>query len=294
MTFRRILGLAAVLVAANTFAATQETPAAETPVAAAPAATAPAATAPAAATPAASPASDAAAAAEGVQVDAVAEPAAAVASELTDAHGPAQPGNAEAGASKATACAACHGTDGNSVDPQYPKLAGQHERYIARHLALYKSGERENAIMLGFAAALSPQDMRDVGAYFATKTASPGMADDSLIATGDNAGRKYYSVGEALFRSGDAERGVAACAACHGPVGRGNPGPAYPQLAGQHANYTATQLKAFRSGAVYGRDANANAVMMGVAKYLTDEEIGSLASYIEGLHLAAEGTSSAP
>ncbi len=280
MTFRRILGLAAVLVAANAFAATQETPAAETPVAAAPGNTAPAATTPAATA--------------GVQVDAVAEPAAAVASELTDAHGPAQPGNAEAGATKASACAACHSTDGNSVDPQYPKLAGQHERYIARHLALYKNGERDNAIMLGFAAALSPQDMRDVGAYFASKTAAPGMADDSLIATGDNAGRTYYSVGEALFRSGDAERGVAACASCHGPVGRGNPGPAYPQLAGQHANYTATQLKAFRSGTVYGRDANANAVMMGVAKYLTDEEIGSLASYIEGLHLAAQGTSPAP
>ncbi|MGQ0801627.1 MAG: c-type cytochrome [Pseudomarimonas sp.] len=285
MTFRRILGLAAVLVAANTFAAAQETPAAETPVAATPAAATPAAAAPAATEPAA---------AGGVQVDAVAESAAAVASELTDAHGPAQPGNAEAGASKASACAACHSTDGNSVDPQYPKLAGQHERYIARHLALYKSGERENAIMLGFAAALSPQDMRDVGAYFASKIASPGMADDSLIAEGDNAGRKYYSVGETLFRSGDAERGIAACAACHGPVGRGNPGPSYPQLAGQHANYTATQLKAFRSGAVYGRGDNANAVMMGVAKYLTDEEIGSLASYIEGLHLAAPGTSSAP
>ncbi len=261
MTFRRILGLAALLVAANALAATEE---------AAPAA------------------------ADAVQVDAVAEPAAAVASELTDAHGPAEPGNAEAGAAKASACAACHSTDGNSVDPQYPKLAGQHERYIARQLALYKSGERDNAIMLGFAAGLSPQDMRDVGAHFASKTASAGMADDSLIASGDNAGRKYYSVGEALFRSGDAERGVAACAGCHGPVGSGNPGPAYPQLAGQHANYTATQLKAFRSGTVYGRDANANAVMMGVAKYLTDEEIGSLASYIEGLHLAAQGTSAAP
>lgn len=291
MTFRRILGLAAVLVAANALAAPAETPVTADPVKAAPAAATPAAATPAALSPSAV---TPVAAEAAVQVDAVAEPAAAVASELTDAHGPAEPGNAEAGANKANACAACHGSDGNSVDPQYPKLAGQHERYVARQLALYKSGERDNAIMLGFAAGLSPQDMRDLGAHFASKNASPGMADDSLIAEGDNAGSKYYSVGERLYRSGDAERGVAACASCHGPVGRGNPGPAYPQLAGQHANYTATQLKAFRSGAVYGRDANANVVMMGVAKYLTDEEIGSLASYIEGLHLAAEGTSTAP
>ncbi len=256
MTFRRVLGLAAALCAANALAQSEQ--------------------------------SD-------VQVTAVDEPQAAVATPLTEAHGPAEAGDADAGAAKAAVCAACHSADGNSVDPQYPKLAGQHERYTARHLALYKSGERENAIMLGFAAALSPQDMRDIGAFFATKTASPGMADDSLIAEGPNEGRKFYEVGESLYRHGDAERGVPACAACHGPVGNGNPGPSYPRLAGQHAVYTAAQLKAFRGGAVYGTGDNANAVMMGVAKLLTDEEIGSLASYIEGLHLAQPaGTVAAP
>ncbi len=251
MTFRRILGLTAALCAANAMA--QSEPAA-------------------------------------VQVGAIDEPVAAVASELTEAHGPAQPGNAEAGANKAAVCAACHSTDGNSVDPQYPKLAGQHERYTARQLALYKSGERENAIMLGFAAALSPQDMRDIGAHFASKAAAPGMADDSLIAEGGNAGRKYFEVGQALYSGGDLDRGIPACGACHGPVGNGNPGPAYPHLAGQHAGYTAAQLKAYRAGTVHGVGANANEVMAGVAKYLTDEEIGSLASYIEGLHLAPSGT----
>lgn len=230
-----------------------------------------------------------------VQIGAVEEPAAAPASVLTDAHGPALPGNAEAGAAKAAVCAACHSADGNSLDPQYPKLAGQHERYIARHLALYKSGERENAIMLGFAAALSPQDMRDIGAYFALKTPAAGMADDSLITEGPNAGRKFYEIGESLYRAGDLERGVPACGACHGPSGDGNPGPAYPHLAGQHAGYTAAQLTAYRGGTVHGRGINANEVMLGVAKYLTDEEIASLASYIEGLHLApAAGTAGAP
>jgi cytochrome c553 len=256
MTFRRILGLTGALFAANVLA--QSEPAA-------------------------------------VQVGAVEDPAPAVASELTEAHGPATPGDATAGASKAAVCAACHSADGNSADPQYPKLAGQHERYIARQLALYKSGERQNPIMLGFAAALSPQDMRDIGAYFASKSSAPGMADDSLIAEGPNAGRKFYEPGEALYRGGDAERGIPACAACHGPVGNGNPGPAYPHIAGQHAGYTAAQLQAFRGGAVYGKDDNANAVMMGVSKYLTDEEIASLASYIEGLHLAdGAGTAVAP
>src|SRR5690606_17517871 len=130
--------------------------------------------------------------------------------------------DAAAGESKAAVCAACHSTDGNGTDPQYPKLAGQHERYIARHLALYKSGERNNPIMLGFAATLSPQDMRDLGAYFASKQIAPGMADDGVIADGPNAGKKFYEVGQALYRGGDTERGIAACIGCHGPSGRGN------------------------------------------------------------------------
>jgi cytochrome c553 len=176
--------------------------------------------------------------------------------------------------------------DGNSADPQYPKLAGQHERYTARHLALYKSGERNNAIMLGFAAMLSPQDMRDIGAYFASQTVRPGLADESVISSGPNQGRKFYQVGEKLYLGGDLERGIPACAACHGPAGHGNPGPAYPSLSGQHATYTAAQLNLFRDGTVHGRGDNANAVMSGVARYLTDEEIQALATYIEGLHEA--------
>jgi len=146
------------------------------------------------------------------------------------------PGTAATGATKAAVCAACHGADGNSADPQYPKLAGQHENYIARHLMLFKSGERSNPIMLGFASMLSPQDMRDIGAHFAAQTSRPGVADDSVIAEGPHAGKKFYQVGEALYRGGDTARGIPACLACHGPDGVGNPGPAYPRIAGQHAN----------------------------------------------------------
>ena len=182
---------------------------------------------------------------------------------------PATWGDATAGAGKAAACAACHGMDGNSSDPQYPKLAGQHETYIARQLALFKSGERVNPIMQPMAAPLSAQDMRDIGAFFATKSVVPGMADDSVIKDGPNAGKKFYQVGEALYRGGDAERGVPACLGCHGPSGRGNPGPAYPAIGGQHAGYTTAQLKAFRDGTVHGRDANDNAVMAGVARFLS-------------------------
>jgi len=220
------------------------------------------------------------------EVTAAPEPAAAEVAALADDSAPARPGDATAGAGKAAVCAACHGMDGNSADPQYPKLAGQHERYTARHLALYKSGERSNAIMLGFAAMLSPQDMRDIGAYFASQAVRPGLADESIIESGPNQGRKFYQVGEQLFRGGDLERGIPACGACHGPAGHGNPGPAYPSLGGQHATYTAAQLNLFRDGAVHGRGDNANAVMAGVARYLTDEEIQALATYIEGLHEA--------
>jgi len=200
--------------------------------------------------------------------------------------GPATAGDAKAGQTKAGTCAACHGLDGNSSDAQYPKLAGQHERYIQRMLTQFHNGGRDNAIMMGMASSLSPQDMRDVGAYFATQHALPGVADDTLIADGPNKGMKFYQVGENIFRAGKPASGVPACLACHGPTGRGNPGPAYPSLAGQHAAYTVAKLTFFRDGGVWGKDKDANSVMSGVVHGLSDQEIQSLASYIEGLHPA--------
>jgi cytochrome c553 len=197
----------------------------------------------------------------------------------------ANPGDAAAGATKAGACAACHGLDGNGTDPAiYPRIAGHSERYIARQLALFKSGERMNAIMQPYAAPLSAQDMRDLGAYFATQKPGAGIADDTEISEGAYAGMKFYQVGEQLFRNGDAARGIPACMACHGPAGAGNPGPPYPHVGGQQSWYSARRLQEYRAGETLERDRSLFNVMAAVAKPLTDEEISALASYMQGLH----------
>jgi cytochrome c553 len=185
-----------------------------------------------------------------------------------------KPGDAQAGQTKAAVCAACHGLDGNPASSQYPKLAGQHESYIARQLGLFKSQQRQNPVMLGFVATLTPQDMRDLGAYFASKTALPGVADAKLVARG-----------EALYRGGDKVGQIPACMACHGPDGRGNPGAGYPQLAGQYADYVAQKLKDWRDGKTWGDDDRAK-IMPAIAKGLSDADIAALASYVEGLHAA--------
>jgi cytochrome c553 len=212
---------------------------------------------------------------------------AAAAAEMSKAKG----GDPQAGATKAAACAACHGLDGNATDPAlYPRIAGQSERYIARQLALFKSGERANAIMQPFAVALSAQDMRDIGAYFATRKSSAGTADDTVIADAKSPykGMKFYEAGQKLYRSGDTARGIPACMACHGAAGTGNPGPAYPHVGGQQAWYTARRLQEYRAGLTTEKDPALFNVMSTVAKGLTDEEIQSLSSYMQGLHPRAE------
>jgi len=202
-------------------------------------------------------------------------------------------GDPQKGAALAGACAACHGLDGNSeADPNlYPRIAGQSERYIARQLALFKSGQRSGgnaALMIPYAQPLSAQDMRDLGAHYATQKAGAGIADDAVIASGPNQGLKFYEVGQQLFRSGDAQRGIPACMACHGPAGAGNPGPAYPHIAGQQAWYTARRLEEYRGGTTTEQDPALFEVMAAVAKSLTDEEIQALGSYLQGLHPRAD------
>jgi cytochrome c553 len=186
-----------------------------------------------------------------------------------------KPGDASAGQAKSATCGACHGADGNPASSQYPKLAGQHEDYIARQVELFKTNKRSNPVMMGFIANLSPQDEHDIGAYFATKASLPGVADTKLVA-----------MGQAYYRGGDGKDGVPACMACHGPDGRGNPGAGYPQLAGQYADYLAAKLKDFRDGKGYSDDDHGK-IMVTVAKSLNDQEISALASYLEGLHTAA-------
>ncbi|KRA16406.1 MULTISPECIES: c-type cytochrome [unclassified Lysobacter] len=204
---------------------------------------------------------------------------------------PASWGDVKAGATKAGTCAACHGLDGNPTDPQYPRLAGQSERYIAHQIALFKSGERNTgmaAAMKPYADALTAQDARDLGAYFATQKSGAGVADDTVIATGPNKDKKFFEVGQQLFLAGDKARGIPACMACHGPGGAGNPGPAYPHIAGQQAAYSQRRLEEYRAGTTTQRDPHLFNVMAGVAKNLSDEEIGALSSYLQGLHDRAE------
>src|SRR6476469_7971923 len=196
-------------------------------------------------------------------------------------------GDAKAGATKAGACAACHGVDGNPSDPQYPRLAGMPERYVATQLALFKSGERNTgiaAVMMPMAAPLSAQDMRDLGAYFSQQKAGAGIADDSKIASGPYAGMKYFEVGQKLFRGGEPARGLPACMACHGPTGAGNPGPAYPHVAGQQSAYAVRRLPEHPTGTTTQADPHSFNIMATVAKSLTDEEIQALGSYLQGLH----------
>jgi cytochrome c553 len=179
-------------------------------------------------------------------------------------------GDAAAGKGKAAACAACHGADGNSVAPNFPNLAGQHASYLLKQLQNFKSGKRKNPTMTAMVAPLSEQDMADLAAYFASQTEKVGeTAADKLEA------------GQTLYRAGDAASGVAACAACHGPTGSGNPQATFPRLSGQHATYVETQLKSFRSGE---RANDAGSMMRGVASKMSDAEIEAVAQYVQGLH----------
>jgi cytochrome c553 len=179
-------------------------------------------------------------------------------------------GDAEAGKAKAAMCAACHGMDGNSAATNFPKLAGQHADYTAKQLMDFKSGDRQDATMNGMAAALSEQDMADLGAFYASQKLSVGTAAEDKV-----------ELGETIYRAGNAASGVAACGACHGPNGNGNPMARFPGLSGQHADYTVAQLKNFRAGA---RANDAGSMMRGVAKKMTDAEIEAVAQYIQGLH----------
>jgi cytochrome c553 len=185
--------------------------------------------------------------------------------------GQAQDGSAEAGQSKATTCGACHGPDGNSVTPEWPNLAGQHERYIVRQLEAYQNGERRDVSMQGFASMLSEQDMQDVAAYYATQSLAPRGADPDLV-----------MLGQQIYRGGIPERGIAACIACHGPTGMGNPMAAFPRIGGQHSAYVLSTLQAYASGERRS-DADMNQMMRNVSELLFENEMRALASYVQGL-----------
>lgn len=181
-------------------------------------------------------------------------------------------GSAEAGKDKSVTCGACHGGDGNSVNPEWPSLAGQHPRYIAEQLVAFQKGTRANPLMTAQAAALSAEDIANLAVFYGEQTPAPrAIADESLL-----------DKGEALYRGGDKERGIPACMACHGPSGSGNAAAAYPSLSGQHATYTAAQLNAYADGS--RKSDGSTKVMREIAELLTPEQIKAISSYVQGLH----------
>jgi cytochrome c553 len=178
-------------------------------------------------------------------------------------------GEAGKGESKATACIACHGANGNSANPEWPVLAGQHEQYIHKQLQAFKGGARKNPLMSPMAMSLSDDDMADLGAYFSAQKP-----------TGKETEASKLQVGQRVYRSGDPKTGAPACASCHGPTGAGNLPAAYPALRGQYATYVAAQLRAYRAGT---RQTDPNQVMRSVAGTMSDEQIDAVASYVQGL-----------
>jgi cytochrome c553 len=178
-------------------------------------------------------------------------------------------GSADEGQSKSTACVACHGPNGNSANPEWPNLAGQHEQYIRKQLQSFKSGARKNPLMTPMAMGLSDDDMDDLAAYFAAQKNAGLEADAGKL-----------PLGQRVYRAGDPKTGAPACASCHGPTGGGNPPASYPALRGQYATYVAAQLRAYRAGT---RQTDPNQMMRNVASTMSDEQIDAVASYVQGL-----------
>lgn len=179
-----------------------------------------------------------------------------------------KPDLAKGEASFGAVCAACHGPDGNSSAPIYPKLAQQHPEYLVKQLTEFKAGKRANPIMLGFASTLSEDDMKNISYWVSSKASKEGTSKEKDLVT----------LGERIFRGGIADRQVPACAGCHSPNGAGIPAQ-YPRLAGQNAEYATAQLTAFRDGV------RTNSLQMTqVAAKLNDREIKAVSDYIAGLH----------
>lgn len=190
---------------------------------------------------------------------------------IAQAAGTAVVGDAAAGQAKTAVCGACHGPDGNSMAPNFPKLAGQGDRYLLKQLHEIKDGKRQVLEMTGLLTNLNDQDLADIAAYYSSQKNSVGAADPALVARG-----------EALFRGGDLQKGMPACTGCHSPDGQGNAAAGFPHLGGQHASYIEKQLTDFREGE--RTNDGDSMIMRGIAAKLSNKDIKALASYIQGLH----------
>lgn len=186
--------------------------------------------------------------------------------------------DAAAGKAKAQACAACHGADGNSAAPSFPKLAGQNASYLIKQMDDIKSGVRPVPTMAGQLDAMSAGDIENIAAYFAKQKGTIGQADPALVQRGQE-----------IYRGGVSDRGIPACTGCHSPTGKGNASAGFPALSGQHAAYTEAQLRSFRAAAdgdSSGRmnDGEETKTMRTIAFALSDREIKALATYVQGLY----------
>lgn len=180
-------------------------------------------------------------------------------------------GDAEKGKALSTSCAACHGADGNSTNPEWPKLAGQSESYLVKQLMEYRNDKRKNAVMGSMAKAIkTDEDVLHLAAYFSSVEAKPGTAKD----------KELVSEGESIYRGGIVEAGVAACSACHGPTGSGNPTAKFPKVSGQHAKYATMQLQAFKSGE---RSNDTGKMMRNMAKKMSVAQMEAVSEYMSGL-----------
>ena len=181
----------------------------------------------------------------------------------------AQAGDAVAGKTKAATCGACHGADGNSLAPNFPKIAGQGERYLVKQITEIKNGDRQVPEMMGFVLGLSETDIADIAAYYSSQPAGGGAADPALV-----------EAGKRIFLGGNEATGVPACIACHSADGKGMEAAGFPRIAGQHAAYTEKQLKDFYSAK---RTNDASNVMRDIASRMHMDEIKAVSSYIQGL-----------
>jgi cytochrome c553 len=179
-------------------------------------------------------------------------------------------GDIEAGRGKAAVCAACHGAQGNSTNPVWPKLSGQHAFYISKELHDFRNKKRADKTMQQMAANLSDTDIEDMAAYFAEG-----------LPTIEAANADQVKLGEQLYRGGNSEKNIPACIACHGPSGAGSAPAKFPRIGGQHAAYLAKALKEFKSES---RDNDHQAMMRDIAGRMNNKEIEAVSSYISGLH----------
>ena len=185
-------------------------------------------------------------------------------------------GDALKGANMVAACAACHGTDGNSISPAWPTLAGQNQKYLLDQLNYFKNGERENALMSSVVPLLnaySDQDLLNIAAYYSSQIKTNGQAENN---------EELLALGEALYRSGNMKKAIPACTACHSVNGAGNALAGFPSVAGQQKAYLVSTLKAYRT-----KERNAGdyaLVMQAISKNLSDDEIDALANYMHGLY----------